>query len=353
MAIQNHDHEEVSSMRRVLRSSIILLFAAGVVPFLFAGGAKEVQHKGPVTIALLVKNLGNPFFDAADKGAEEAAAELGNTKVIYQGPSTPTAEGQISIIESLIAQKVDGIAISANDSNALVPIDQRAMKAGIKVISFDSGVAPAGRILHVAASNDELIGRTEVQIISKLIGGSGEIAILSASPTATNQNTWIDWMKKELALPQYANIKLDTIVYGNDLPDQSYREAMGLFKSYPNLKGIISPTSVGIAALGKALEDAKLAGKIQMTGLGLPSQMKQYITDGTCQEMELWNPIDLGYAAVYITHGLVTGQFTGKPGEVMKVGRLGDITVGADGTAVMGKPFVFDKSNIDKYAALF
>jgi rhamnose transport system substrate-binding protein len=344
-------------MKQVKKGALVLILGLALVTVVFAGGTKEtgpsMKATGPMKIALLVKNLGNPFFDAVDTGGKEASKELGNIDVIYQGPSTPTAEGQISIMESLIAQKVDAIAISANDANALVPIAKKAMDAGIKVISFDSAVAPAGRILHLAASNDQLIGETEIQIMGKLINYKGEIAILSASSTATNQNTWIEWMKKELAKPEYKDMKLVTVVYGNDLSDQSYREAMGLFKTYPNLKGIISPTTVGIAATSKALEDAGLAGKIQLTGLGLPSQMKQYIVDGTCQEMELWNPIDLGYSATYICWGLVSGKFTGKPGDVMHVGRMGDITVGSDGTAVMGKPFVFDKSNIDKYAALF
>jgi rhamnose transport system substrate-binding protein len=341
-------------MKKVIVGALVLLLGLVLVAGVFAGGKKEAaQPTGPIKIALLVKNLGNPFFDAVDTGGKEAAKELGISDPIYQGPSTPTAEGQISIMETLIAQKVNAIAISADDTNALVPIDKKAMDAGIKVISFDSAVAPAGRILHLAASNDQLIGETEVQIIGKLINYTGEIAILSASSTATNQNTWIEYMKEELKKPEYKNMKLVTVVYGNDLSDQSYREAMGLFKTYPNLKGIIAPTTVGIAAAAKALEDAGLAGKIQLTGLGLPSQMKQYILDGTCQEMELWNPIDLGYSATYICWGLVTGKFTGKPGDVMHVGRMGDITVGPDGTAVMGKPFVFDKSNIDKYAALF
>jgi rhamnose transport system substrate-binding protein len=344
-------------VKQIRLGALVLLLGLVLVAGVFAAGTKEsgpaMTAKGPMKIALLVKNLGNPFFDAVDTGGKEAAKELGNIDVIYQGPSTPTAEGQISIMESLIAQKVDAIAISANDANALVPIAKKAMDAGIKVISFDSAVAPAGRILHLAASNDQLIGETEVQIMGEMINYKGEIAILSASSTATNQNTWIEWMKKELAKPKYKDMKLVTVVYGNDLSDQSYREAMGLCKTNPNLKGIISPTTVGIAATAKALEDAGLAGKIQLTGLGLPSQMKQYIVDGTCQKMELWNPIDLGYSATYVCWGLATGKFTGKPGEVMHVGRMGDITVGSDGTAVMGKPFVFDKSNIDKYAALF
>ncbi len=342
-------------MNRLKTTAIALAVALSLSSVAYATGAKETGGKpaGSAKLVLLVKNLGNPFFDAVNKGGQEAAKELGGIDLIYQGPSTPTAEGQISIMESLIAQKVNGVAISANDQNALVPIGKRAMDQGIKVISFDSAVAPGGRILHLAASSDELIGRSEVQILGQMMSYTGEFAILSASSTATNQNTWIDWMKKELQDPKYASMKLDAVVYGNDLSDKSYQEAMGLFKTYPNLKGIISPTTVGIAASAKALEDAGLAGKIQLTGLGLPSQMKQYILDGTCAQMELWNPIDLGYGATYVLWGLVNGKFTGKPGDVMHVGRLGDITVGADGTAVMGKPFVFTKSNIDQFAAIY
>jgi rhamnose transport system substrate-binding protein len=128
---------------------------------------------------------------------------------------------------------------------------------------------------------------------------------------------------------------------------------MGLFKSYPDLKGIIAPTTVGIAAAGKALEDAGLAGKIQLTGLGLPSEMKQYIKDGTCTKMSLWNPIDLGYSATYIAAQIVRGQIKGSDGEAMKVGRMGTINIGAGKVAVMSEPYVFDKSNIDKFAAIY
>jgi len=274
-------------------------------------------------------------------------------ELIFQGPPTPTAEGQIEIIDSLIAQKVNAFAISANDVDALVPICKKAMKAGIKVISFDSGIAPEGRILHLAPSGDEFIGRSQVKMLADLVGYKGEVAILSASSQATNQNAWIEWMKKEITKPEYKNMKLVTTVYGDDLSDKSYREAMGLFKSYPNLKGIIAPTTVGIAAAGKAIEDAGLQGKVQLTGLGLPSEMKQYIKDGTCLKMSLWNPIDLGYSATYIAAQIVRGKIKGKSGEVMKVGRMGNITIGAGNVAVMSEPYVFDKNNIDKFAAIY
>ncbi len=336
-------------VRRIIALGLVALFvSAGLV---FASGAGE-QPKGNIKVALVVKNLGNSFFEAVRDGGLEAAKELGGVDVIYQGPSTPTAEGQIDIINSLIAQKVNAIAISANDVDALVPITKKAMAAGIKVISFDSGIAPEGRILHLAPSGDEFIGRSQVKMLAGMIGDSGEIAVLSASSQATNQNAWIEWMKKELA-ENHPNMKLDAVVYGDDLSDKSYREAMGLFKSYPNLKGIIAPTTVGIAAAGKALEDAGLAGKIQLTGLGLPSEMKQYIKDGTCTQMSLWNPIDLGYSATTIAVGLVKGTIKGAPGEAMKVGRMGTINIDPKGTAIMSEPYVFNKDNIDKFAAIY
>jgi rhamnose transport system substrate-binding protein len=337
------------SLRRVfLLVLAVTLVSAG---FAFAGGSGEAA-KGNLKVALVVKNLGNSFFEAVRDGGLEAAKELGGVDIIYQGPSTPTAEGQIEIITSLIAQKVDAIAISANDVDALVPIAKKASAAGIKVISFDSGVAAAGRILHLAPSGDEFIGRSQIKTAAELIGNSGEVAILSASSQATNQNAWIEWMKKELA-ENHPNMKLDAVVYGDDLSDKSYREANGLFKSFPNLKVIIAPTTVGIAAAGKALEDAGLAGKVQLTGLGLPSEMKQYIKDGTCLKMALWNPIDLGYSAAYIAVQLVKGKIKGSVGEAMKVGRMGTIKIGDGNVAVMSEPYVFNKDNIDKFAAIY
>jgi rhamnose transport system substrate-binding protein len=305
-------------------------------------------------IAIVVKSLGNGFFDAVRDGGQEAAKELGNTEIIYQGPSTPTAEGQIEIIDSLIAQKVQGIAISANDRDALIPITKKAMSKGIKVMSFDSGINKDGRSVDLVPSETQLIGKQQVELVSGLIGGAGEIAILSATSQATNQNAWIEVMKQELASnPAYSKIKLVATVYGDDLADKSYREAIGLFEAHKNLKGIIAPTTVGIAAAGKAITDKKLIGKVQLTGLGLPSEMKFYVDNGACAKFALWNPIDLGYTSVMIADALIKKAATGKDGDVVKAGRMGDIKIGADGAAVMGVPFVFDKTNIDKFSKMF
>ena len=320
-----------------------------IVLFIFSGSA---MASGELRIALVVKNLGNGFFEAARDGAIEASKELG-VEIIYTGPTQPTAEGQIEIINSLIAQKVDAIAISANDPTALIPITKKAMRRGIKVISWDSGIAPGGRLVDLIPADVAGIGKIQIKMISDTIGNQGDIAILSATAQATNQNLWIAAMKKELQNPEYKNLNLISVVYGDDKSDKSYREALGLFKSYPNLKGIIAPTTVGILASAKAVKDHNLKGKVYVTGLGLPSEMNAYVMDGIVDTFAIWNPIDLGYSAAYICHGLIKGSVKGETGEEIPAGRMGKIKVGKDSVAVMGLPFVYDKTNVEKFSKIF
>jgi rhamnose transport system substrate-binding protein len=308
--------------------------------------------EGKRRVAMLVKNLGNGFFDAAHQGGEEAAKELGNIELIYTGPTTPTAEGQIEIINSLIAQKVDAIVISANDPDALIPACKKAASRGITVLSFDSGVAKAGRAFQINPSNPELIGKKQLQMAMKTIG-KGEIAILSATAQATNQNKWIQVMKDELKKPEFAGLKLVDVVYGDDQSDKSYREAVGLFRKHPELKAIIAPTTVGITAAAKAVTDQKLVGKVFVTGLGLPSEMAGHVKSGAVDTFAIWNPIDLGYTAVYAASSLLAKKATGKPNTEVPIGRMGSLKIDANGDAAMAEPFVFDKSNVDKFAKFF
>lgn len=333
----------------------ILLAMVITCTFVFAGGQQEAKagQDQPLKLVLLVKSLGNGFFEACADGGKEAAKELGNVESIYMGPSSATAEGQIEIIETLIAQKVDGIAISANDADALIPVCKKAMKAGIKVISFDSGISVGGRIADLVPSKTELIGRQQIKLIAELCNFKGQIGIVSATSQATNQNAWIKWMYEEIKKPEYKDMKIVEVVYGDDAADKSYREAVGLMQKYPDLAGIISPTTVGVLASAKAIEDEGKKGVVQLTGLGLPSEMQHYVENGTCGQMALWNPIDLGYTSTYILEALVTGKIAGNPGDVVKAGRMGDITIGEDGVTVMGEPFVFNKDNIAKFAAMF
>lgn len=264
----------------------------------------ESAEGGTAKYAFVFKNTGNPYGEKMYEGFEKAINEAGG-EVIYRSPDQPTAEGQIQIIEQLITQKVSAIAIAANDNDALEPVLKKAMQNGIKVISVDSAVNSNSRMLHVNQANPERIGRVQIQALGEMINYEGKIAVLSATSQATNQNLWIEWMQEELKDPKYAKMELVKVAYGDDLRDKSVSETEALLKTYPDLKGIIAPTTVGIAAAGKVLTDKGLAGKIALTGLGLPSEMASYIENGVSPWMYLWNPIDVGYAAAYASVELV------------------------------------------------
>jgi len=301
-------------------------------------------------IALVVKALGIGFFEAAAKGGEEAASEIGGVELIYTGPTDTTAEGQIEVINSLIAQKVDAIAVSANDQDALVPSLKKAMQRGIKVISWDSGVAPDGRMLHLNPSSNALIGNMIVKLAADHLPEGGDVAVLSASATATNQNIWIEEMNK--VKDNYKGINVVATVYGDDLADKSYREAEGLMKSHPDLKAIIAPTSVGIVAAAQAVSDAGKAGNINVTGLGLPSEMAGHIDSGASKSFAIWNPIDLGYSAVMLANALIDGAEAG-PGAEIPMGRMGSLTLDDNSEGAMADPFVYDASNISDFKDIF
>lgn len=327
------------------------------------GGSTKTENKTPadntakksIKHAIVFKNTGNPYGEKMIEGFKNAVTELGH-EFIEKAPDQPTAEAQIQIIEELIAQNVDSISIAANDNDALQPALKKAMDRGIKVLSMDSGVNAESRMVHVNQADPERIGRTLIQGVSEMIGGEGQIAILSATSQATNQNLWIEWMKKELEDPAYANIELVKVAYGDDLRDKSVSETEALLKTYPDLKGIIAPTTVGIAAAGKVLTDKGLVGKVHLTGLGLPSEMAEYITNGVCEWMYLWNPIDVGYLAAYTAVALVNESITGAVGESFVAGKLGDMSIVEDGDGsqiMLGDPFKFDASNIAEWKDVY
>ncbi|SDE01718.1 rhamnose transport system substrate-binding protein [Paracoccus isoporae] len=302
-------------------------------------------------IALVVKALGIGFFEAANKGAQEAAEELGDVEIIYTGPTDTTAEGQIEVINSLIAQRVDAIAISANDTDALVPTLKKAMDRGITVISWDSGVAPEGRQMQLNPSSSPLIGNMIIKLAADHLPDGGDVAVLSATTTSTNQNVWIEEMNKVAG--DYPNVNVVATVYGDDLADKSYREAQGLMQTYPDLKAIIAPTSVGIVAAAQAVTDAGKIGEVNVTGLGLPSEMAGHVESGASESFAIWNPIDLGYSATMIAYHLAKGDATAEPGATIPIGRMGEVTLDENSEAAMADPFVYDASNVEEFSSIF
>ena len=304
--------------------------------------------KEGLKLAFLPKQINNPYETIVDKAGIEAAAEFkGEAKEV--GPSDASASSQISYINTLTQQGHDAILIAANDANAVCGPLQEARAKGIKIVSYDSDAAPECRDIFINQASSEEVGRSQVKLLADMIGSKGEIAILSATANATNQNTWIEFMKDELGKPEYKDMKLVKVAYGDDDDQKSFTETQGLLQAYPDLKGIISPTTVGISAAARYISGSKYKGKVVLTGLGTPNQMRQFVKDKTVEKFALWNPKDLGYLASYAAAALASGQITGAEGQKFKAGKLGERTIGKNGEVILGPPTVFDKSNIDQY----
>lgn len=307
-----------------------------------AGGDSE-----NLSITFLPKNLGNPYFDTSSKGGSAAVDEFGGT-FNEVGPAEATPDAQVSYINTATQQGVGALVVSANDPNAICDALNEARDAGVKVVTFDSDTNPDCRDLFINQATAEGIAKIQVDLIAEQIGDEGEIAILSASANATNQNAWIEDMEQLLA-DEHPNITLVEVVYGDDDDQTSFDKTAALLQSHPNLKGIISPTTVGIAAAARYLSTSDFKGKVALTGLGTPNQMREYVEDGTVTAFALWNPEDLGYLAAWAAQALITGEITGEEGDTFEAGKLGSYEVGADATVLLGDPYVFDADNIGDF----
>ena len=311
-----------------------------------AGGGDEGDG-GNLSITFLPKNLGNAYFDTSDAGGADAIEEFGGTYAEV-GPATATPDSQVSFINTAAQQGVGALVVSANDPDALCDSLNEARDNGTKVVTFDSDVNADCRDVFINQATAEGIARIQVDLIAEQIGDEGQIAILSAAATATNQNAWIETMK-ELLASDHPNIELVEVVYGDDDDQTSFDKTAGLLQSYPELKGIISPTTVGISAAARYLSTSEFKGQVALTGLGTPNQMRDYVEDGTVTAFALWNPADLGYLAAYAAKALIEGSITGAEGDEFDAGKLGSYTVGENGTVLLGDPYVFDAANIGDF----
>ena len=324
---------------------VVLMATVGVAAEFASSGLKKGQ-----TFYFIPKDTLNPYEVIADHGGKLSLTEIGDTQIVSSG-TQDTAAAQQPSIQAAIQKGAAGIVIAGNDPQAVCPSLKQAMAKGIAVVAFDSDTNC--RQLFINQANTEMIGRSQVALLAKEIGYKGQFAILSAASTATNQNAWIKYMKLELQKPVYKNMKLVKIYYGNDNPAQSLQATESMLQAYPNLKGIESPTTVGISSAAQYLDHSKYKNKVVLTGLGLPSQMKKYVLDGTVTQFALWNPENLGYLAGYAVAAIASGDIKGKVGEKFKAGKLGSYTIikGPDGRpqVILGPPFVFDKTNVANF----
>ncbi|WP_062298809.1 rhamnose ABC transporter substrate-binding protein [Demequina maris] len=312
-----------------------------------AGGGDTGGGDANLAITFLPKNLGNAYFDTSDAGGEKAIMEFGGT---YEevGPAEAGPDAQVSYINTLTQQGVGGIVVSANDPAAICDALNEARDNGVKVVTFDSDTNPECRDLFINQATAEGIAQVQVDMIAEQIGDEGQVAILSASANATNQNAWIAMME-EIFAADHPNIELVDTVYGDDDDQTSFDKTAALLQTYPDLKGIISPTTVGISAAARYLSTSDYKGKVALTGLGTPNQMREYVEDGTVTEFALWNPADLGYLAAYAAKALIEGEITGAEGDSFEAGELGSYEVGADASVLLGDPYRFNADNIGDF----
>jgi rhamnose transport system substrate-binding protein len=308
---------------------------------------------------LLPKFTGIAVFDQANQGAQEAAAELGTTPAEFLGPTADNSiDGQIEIMTNAATQGVDAVMISNNAGDQIEPSVQAATEAGVHVVTWDSPIPSGeGEDVFVAQVDFDETGQVMADMARSILGDEGgQMAILSASPDAANQNAWIEAFNEVMAGDDYSNIEIVDTVYGNDESEESYNQALALVDQYPDLGLIMAPTTVGIAAAAKAMQDEGLCEQVRVSGLGLPDEMREYTESGCAPEFALWSFVDLGYLTYYVTYGIATEQITAEEGVTFNAGRMGTYTIEKDPTrdnglrVLMGPFTIYNADNVGEPA---
>lgn len=315
-----------------------------------------VPTPAPRRFAIVVKDAENPYMQRMSEGFDEACAELGIESVVV-GPGVGGPPDQSVAVLTLIEQGVDAVAVAANDMGKLSGALQSAMASGIEVVSLDAAVSPADRMLHIQQASPEIVGRVLIQASAEILGGHGQFAILTTTATMPNQQSWVNWMRREMKdyPDKYNRMQLVEVAYGLDQFETSTNLTRSLLERHPDLKLIIAPTVVGLRAA--AIEIESQHSDVKVTGLGLPGDMEPHIESGTCPWMYLWNPSELGYLAAYALDALNDGLMSGTVGEILDAGKLGGraVTPSEDGGTelVLGNPKMFDNTNIMIWKDMF
>ncbi len=325
------------------------------------GGVVKATPGKALKMVFLPKFLGNAVFDQAHEGALEAAKELQNsTELQFLAPASGGAGAdQIPIITNATTQGVNAIMLSNNAGDQVAPSAQAARKAGITFVTWDSPIPSAqGEQVFVAQVDFKETGKVMADMARDILGpDGGKFAVLSAGPDSANQNAWIAALKDVLKDPKYSNLVLLDVVYGNDETEKSTQQALALVDKYPDMKLIMAPTTVGIAAAAKAMQDQGLCDKVKVSGLGLPAEMVSFVKNGCSPEFALWSFHDLGYLTYYLTYMIASGALKGADGEQFEAGRMGTYTITKDPTrpdvagalrVLMGPFSTYNKDNIDK-----
>ncbi len=306
-------------------------------------------HAAEFELAMVIKETTNPYYNATLSGAQIAAKEIGGTAKNY-GPTQSSAQAQIELINNLAERRVAAIAIAPSDANAVVPAMKRAQKLGSKVITFDADSGPEGRPFFVNQATTESVGKFAAVKLAETMGKKGKVAIVSAQPTAANQNAWIKAFREELKKPEYKDMQVVDEVYGQDNEQKAFDLTVALTTKYPDLGGIYAPTCPGAPAVARALESVnKGKGVVKLTALCVPSITAKYMLNGTMQVFYLWDPIKLGYVTYYAAKYFAEGKISGKPGDTFTIEKgkwPGKYTILPNHEIVTGEPLQFTEANL-------
>ena len=343
-----------SLIRWLLPSVLVLCISAYGADTTYDGGQptnpKDLKGK-KIVLADVPKLIGIGYFAATTKGQAEAAAELTKngvpTEVATDAPTEAAIQKQIEFIDNAISRGVDGILFASNDPVAISPVLRKALKAGIRVVGYDAESQPDAREWFVQQATPDGIAKALIDSMVAEVGKDADIAIVTSSLTAPNQNEWIAEMKKYITA-QGLKLNIATILPSEEDQQLAFKATGQIVKAYPNVKGIIGLSSVAFPGAADAITQANLIGKIAVTGLSTPNQMKPFVKSGCVKSVVLWNPVDLGYAAIYAMRAVVDGKI--KPGATeLEAGRLGKLKVIKGSQILLGPPFIFNKDNIDKF----
>jgi ABC-type sugar transport system substrate-binding protein len=310
-------------------------------------GAPDLSGK-PITLVDVPKLIGIGYFNATSKGMQDAAKELGNVTVTTDGPTEANIDEQITFIDNYITQGVNGVLFAANDPVAIAPVLKKALSKGIHVIGYDANSQPDAREWFVNQAEFNGIAKAMMDSMVKEIGPEKSFAIVTSTFTTPNQARWIAemWAYTQQCYP---NLKWLETVEAQEDNILSFNQASTLINKYgDDLAGLFGMTSVATPASAEAVTQAKLCGKVAVVGLATPNAMKPYVNADCVKSVVLWNPVDLGYAAVHVTRAAVDGKL--QPGATdVAAGKLGNLKIVNGSEVLLGPPFIYTKENINDF----
>jgi ABC-type sugar transport system substrate-binding protein len=294
------------------------------------------------------KLVGIGYFAATTLGQQQAAEELGNVTVTTDAPTEANIDEQITFIDNYITQGVNGVLFAANDPVAISPVLQKALENGIHVVGYDANSNPDAREWFVNQAEFNGIAKAMMDSLAAEKGEAASFAIVTSTFTTPNQARWIAemWAYTNQCYPEMT--WLETLEAQEDSV-LSFQQATTLIDKYgEDLQGLFGMTSVATPAAADAVTQAGLCGEVAVVGLATPNAMKPFVDDGCVQSVVLWNPVDLGYAAVYVMRAVVDGTLVPGATEV-EAGRLGMLQIVNGSEVLLGPPFIYTAENINDF----